>query len=87
VDTLKEYGVADPMGGRAWNKLKRGGPAGHQMTLSVGRRVSGDQASDGPVDSWVDDMDGDGDWEDWEDWQEIPVGEPGKSATSGAGGP
>ena len=74
VNPLKEYVVVDPMGGRSWNKSTRGGPAGRQMTLSVGpgRRASGsDQASDGPVDSWVDDMDGDG---DWDGWQEIPVG-------------
>ncbi|HEX6073979.1 MAG TPA: hypothetical protein VFZ32_01805 [Micromonosporaceae bacterium] len=65
--------MTDPVRNRAFDKSDPGGQASRQsqvLPAAYSRRIAGGQASDGPVDDWVDDMDG-----DWDDWQEIPVGD------------
>jgi hypothetical protein len=44
------------------------------LSAAYSRHTAGAQASDGPVDMWVDDMDS-----DWDDWQDISVGSSWRS--------
>jgi hypothetical protein len=56
------------MSSRAFDKSNRTVRQGRILPATYGSRTAA-QASDGPVDVWVDDMEG-----DWEDWDAILVG-------------
>jgi hypothetical protein len=55
------------MSNRAFDKSNRGVRQSQMLPVAYGWRTAG-QASDGPVDAWVDDMEG-----DWDDREEIIV--------------
>lgn len=63
VNPSKEYSVTDPVTHRAILTTHRAdGSSPRTPLFSPAVRISGEDASDGPVDGWVDDVDGD--WDD-----------------------
>lgn len=61
--------MTDPMSSRAFDRSNRTVRQSRTLPTTYVWRAAA-PASDGPVDVWVDDMDG-----DWDDWEEIVVGE------------
>lgn len=69
VNPSEEYNVTDPIIRRAIITSQRADSASYRTLLfSPAVRLTGEDASDGPVDGWVDDVDG--------DWDDIIVPEP-----------
>ncbi len=68
MDPSKECSVTDPMSSRAFERSNRTVRQSKTLSVTYGWRAAA-QASDGPVDAWVDDIEG-----DWNDWEEIVVG-------------
>lgn len=60
--------MTDPMSSRAFDRSSRTVRQSKILPTTYGWRTAA-QASDGPVDVWVDDMEG-----DWDDWEATPVG-------------